>query len=403
MKKNKNTYFLILIIILESIYWCISILNHGAFLEEYFINDSTNTSMDYFNMLVNIQKLQPYNSNANYPAMCFLILRILYHMLPYMPDTIDAFFLRNYMYAQLGYLLLQLFTVIVIWEVIKSFFDDNKLESYLLCIVCIFSGPFWFCLERGNLMLLSIMCLLIYARLYASSNKYKRYLSYGALALSAALKIYPAVFGIMTLRKKNKKEVFILIILGLAFFIFPFFTFDGLESLKDMINGIIIASSSQSNMGMGYNFSFLNLIKIMFSLQGNLIFSLSPLVKIVPFIICLLIYVLHEEEWKHFFALALFCIWLPDVSYTYTLLLFLPAFCSYIRLDSKKERFLNTLYRLYFIILFVPFGLPYIRNFDFSDVKFPLTIPTLVINLVILLFSLTLIANGIIIKIRKKK
>ena len=165
------------------------------------MNDFTNTSMDYFNMLSNLYTLKPYSANANYPAMCFLILRVLYHMIPLVPEGNDGFYLRNYMPAQLGYIIYTIVLILGIYELLTAFCKKNEAENKLIAFSIIISGPFIFTLERGNIILVALLFLLLYVLLYNSDNRKYRYLAYIALAISASIKIYPALFGLMIIYK----------------------------------------------------------------------------------------------------------------------------------------------------------------------------------------------------------
>lgn len=401
-KKYINIFFLAIIILLEILYWIIMIITRSHFLDGYFINDFTNTSMDYFNMLANLQTLDPYASNANYPALCFVIWRVLYHMVPQLEGIVDGYFLREYMPAQLGYIIYLTIIIISIWQLIQYKFRQSVVEKYLVAIALLLSGPFIFTLERGNIIILSFLFLFFFYCFYDSEKKIVRYTAYIALALSASIKIYPAVFGIIILLKKRYKEAAVAVIIGIFIFLLSFFAFDGIQSLLDMLNGIFAANELQSNAGMGLNFCASNLVKIFAALGGKLLVEVSFGAKITSLLICILIFFLNQEEWKRLFALSLLCIWIPEFSYTYVLILMFIPFISLIAVKKEIYCTMDYVYRILFAFMLIPIALPAIPEMDFAGVRLPITYPTIIINLDILIMSIALLIQGIINTLKSK-
>lgn len=400
---NLNCIFAIALILMVLCYWIFMIFSRCTYIEGYFMNDFTNTSMDYFNMLSNLYTLKPYSANANYPAMCFLILRVLYHMIPLVPEGNDGFYLRNYMPAQLGYIIYTIVLILGIYELLTAFCKKNEAENKLIAFSIIISGPFIFTLERGNIILVALLFLLLYVLLYNSDNRKYRYLAYIALAISASIKIYPALFGLMIIYKKRYKEAMHTLILGILIFLLPFMAFDGIKSLKAMIYGIFLSSNIQGNLGMGYNFSFTNLVKIFFALNGNLNPQISGFVKIIPLFIGITIFLISKEEWKKIFAITLLCTWLQEFSYTYTLLLFIVPLIVYLRDNTSLSHVTDIFYRLLFLIILIPFPLPQIPEMDIVNIKFPINYSTIIINITILLMSLILIFDSIVCFLQRNK
>lgn len=402
-KYHDNCIFAAILIIGIAAYWLFMILSRCTYVDGYFVNDFADTSMDYFNMLSNLYVLDPYADNANYPAMCFLILRVLYHMIPLLPEGNNGFYLRNYMPAQLGYIIYSIILLLGTYEILKSFWTESEREKKIIAISLIISGPFIFSIERGNIILVAILFLLLFIRLYNSENRKYRYVAYIALAISASIKIYPAMFGVMIVCQKRYREALHTLFFGVVLFLAPFWAFDGLESLKAMIYGITLTSGTHGNLGMGYNFSFPNLIKIFFAFGGKLVPHVNGFTKILPLLICIAIFFLCKEEWKKLFAIALFCVWLPEFSYTYMLLLFLVPLVVYLRDNATIHNKIDYIYRLLFLIIFLPWPLPQIPEMDFEDIKFPINCSTIIINIAIVLMALVLISDGTIKLCKKPK
>lgn len=394
-KLSKIRIFSIATIITTIFYWLCAFVTRGDTIALYLSSDPNDTFMDYFNMLANIPEETPYLHNANYPALSFVIWKFFYHIIPYSPDGNDGFFLRNSMYGLLGFIFCLMMSIIVLWEIFKYIQKDNKADSYLFSVALLFSGPFFFTYERGNIILLSFIFALLFSLLYKSEKKTYRYIAYTCLAISAAIKIYPAILGIIMLTKKHWKEVGILICLGIVFFILPFFCFDGLDSLKTMINGIMLSSAGGAKLGFGYNFSFQNCLRIGYGFAGILKENISTISLSIPVVISLLIYILNEDEWKKMFALVLLILWIPSFSYTYTLIFFTIPLISFLKQRYKKG---DIFYLIGFVLIFSFYALPKIDSLNYLlgvEFKFYMTGGMLLINFTIIIMSITLIFTGI--------
>lgn len=393
IKDKKIFFFAVILIFYEVLYVFITIITHGNFLNTYFVPDSHDTFMDYFNMLANMQYDTPYINYSNYPAMCFLFWKILYCIIPKTDTLVDGFFLRNYMPAQLGYILVMGTVLILLWEIFKSFHNGGNFENILLSAGLLLSGPIIFTFERGNIISIAFLFLMIFIRFYDSDKNHLRILAYISLALSASLKLYPAFFGILVLQKKRFKEAILLIILGILFFLLPFFAFDGMQSLKDMLHGMFLATSQQLSLGLGSNYSFSNLVNIIGLLCNINTNTFSLFTRIFPIVFCMLSFIFVSKQWQKIYTLSLACVWIPKVSYPYLLILFILPFLFYLKEEKNNKSYLNYFYGILFIIIILPMSLPAIESFN--TYVYPLTLSVLIINVAIFLLSTLIIVETI--------
>lgn len=402
-KRNLNIAFAITLLLGVASYWLVMCLTAGENIETYYLNDFYDTSMDHFNMLANIKYGDPYIFHSNYPAMVFLLLKILFQIIPLEYIGLDGFGLREIMPAQLGYILLTLTTTIIVWEMLKGQFKERILEGYLVATALILSGPMIFAIERGNIIFLSFALLLIFISCYDSQKRNVRYVGYLALALSASLKVYPALFGILILQKKRYREAAITLILGALCFFVPFFFFNGMESIKAMLDGIMKGSALQGNFGMGYNFSFVNSVKIIWALFGRIITEVPGMIKIIPVLICSFLFISSKEDWKKMFSISLFFLWFPEFSYTYTLIFLIPSLIVYMKKEYIALNGFSYLYRILFFIILVPLALPSAAYMDFYDAKLPITWPTIIVNFALIIFAAAMILENILCRKEKGK
>lgn len=376
---------LISVICLEMLFWLVVFLSKGELLGTYFHNFDKVSQMDFFQMLGCVNESNPYIKDANYPALCFVILKCLNHMIPINLRTTDGFVLKELMSGQVVFLFyIAIISIYLLYEVRALF--DNYVEKDLATMVTILSGPYLFCLERGNLLLLAIPFLMTYLRLYDSNNKKERFLAYLCLSISAAVKIYPAIFGLLTLREKRWKETFFLFLNGMFFFMAPFASFGFGESFSGFIRGMMLSSGMQGNWGMGYSFSLKNLTKVLLSILNSEIEIYDNFIFMLIVGVCTVaLFFISREKWCRILALSLACVWIPEISYTYTLLLFVVVFLYVINSLNRKCDYVVCLINT---LIIIPIGLPSLAYLDIENAHMPLSLPTAIINMAILLLFL---------------
>lgn len=400
--KNKlgiSDLFILIFPLCNILYWVLQSILHGNIIDSYFINDYHNTGMDYFNMLSLFSADSPYDMDANYPPMCFFLLRIMYHFIPTTLREGNGFYYRELMQAQIIYIVYTTILLLATWELTKCFYFNNNIEKTLLAIGVIFSGPVLFTLERGNLILICLPCMLVFINLYNSDIKWKRWCAYAALALAASIKIYPALFGVLIIHKKRYKEGIQTAILGFLTFMLPCFAFGGIEAITGMLNGLRAASNQVRDIGLAYNFSFYNLIKTIYAIAGVRASVPVAINFLIPLFVCCTIFITGKEEWKKIYAISLFCIWFPDFSYTYMLMLMIPPMLCCIK---NCTGYIGNIYRVCFLIILIPLCLPKMEYLD-PKVKFPLTMPTLVINMAICILTVVILKENITQYMKNKK
>lgn len=362
----------------------------------YFVYDTTNTFMDYFNMLALLGMDNPYSLESNYPPLCFVFLKIM-HLYLYGNDQLvyDPISLRNSnAIAMMGLIGIITISIVILYRCITFKLRDKQSRKYGWIVLI--SGPMLFLIERGNLMLISLVFLMIYYSLYDSENKKMRYIAYVALAISSSIKIYPAIFGMLTLKNKKSTETLHLILIGIVVFIAPFFCFDGIDTFVEFVNGLHAAADVGFSSGAGYNYSLANFVRII-GLMLNVDITTPTLIRIVVIGVLLLISFFNNIEWENLFLLATACIWFPDFSYTYTLTLYIPCILAFINNSDKEGSVIDAvLLALIESLLILPM-MPWIDDYISSDsIILKMGWSTFIINIVIWLIVIRVITNNIL-------
>ena len=137
---------------------------HNGYLPSPFIYDKWDTFMDFFNPLFWVDLPGIYTEwQSVYPPLNFIILK-LYKEFLFLEFTnyLNSFELRALLENDIKYIVLS-YAMILIISVEIIFKDIALLQvRVLICISTLFSSYFLFGLERGNLIIISLLVLAIY-------------------------------------------------------------------------------------------------------------------------------------------------------------------------------------------------------------------------------------------------
>ena len=124
-----------------------------------------------------------------------------------------------------------------------------------MCFGIIFNYGMLYAYERGNIVIYSFICSMMFVFFQNSKNKYMREIALMSLAFAAGLKIYPAFLGCLLLYNKEYKRAIRTVIYGIIMFIVPFFAFqEKLSGLPIFLNTLF---KFQNITELSYNgFSF---------------------------------------------------------------------------------------------------------------------------------------------------
>ena len=383
---KKTNYYLFFILCCTALYYLICIVLRGRGIQTIFVNDTNNTFMDFFNSIANAN-IDPYRDGfSNYPAMACLLYKFFMHIVPAPVREIGSFQLRNLQQAMLVFIL---YNVVSLW-IISATIDHKSLKldnaRYLLSLVVLSCAPMMFTLERGNLILLSFAFSVFFAFNHDSKNKLVREVAFISLAIAAAIKIYPAILGLIILKQKRYKEVFRLLIYGLIAFLAPFFYYDGIDSLAIMIQALGFTSNLTSEIGYGVNVGLYNICETIALIFG---WSRSPAAIYAVHIIVLGILIVGfftlKKKWQEWMCLCLLIVLLPKTNYYYIMIFLLIPFVEWLNESNEKgilfssENWKNS---LLFALFLIPLPLPQVRMF--LEYKFVLSYSMLIYYLALL-------------------
>jgi hypothetical protein len=178
-----------------------------------------------------------------------------------------------------------------------------------------FSAPTMYLLERGNIIVLALIALMVYAFTYNSKESWKRELGLLCLAFSFSIKLYPVVFGWFLIADKRFKEALRCVIYGLLMLLIPSFFFGGpifvVQTLYENITSWSSGSGNELAQAMNaLRFSDLqqgavNLLIYGWILISGLCFAISPFIR-------------PDKPWKTWVVGAMTILCVPSLTGVYT-------------------------------------------------------------------------------------
>jgi len=376
-----------------------------------FHSDFEDVFMDYFNSVSHAMGRIPYSIQAIYPPLCYVLYWIMGKL---MGDTavqilgnheISQKAVRSMAQPMMIFLVYFSVSLIIFLFVGFHMLQKKKTESIVFFSLICLSSPFLFQFERANIIFVSLLGAMMFFCWKDSSNKYLRELALISLAFSAALKIYPAIFGFILLKEKRYKETFRLILYGIICFFLPFlFIRGGFSNIFQFINNLIYTSTIDQAQTDGYKLSYSAVVDyILRGITGNNILS-----KITGEKFSLLFpafgafaFLWIKEKWKEVLLLTVLLIGVPHMSYTYTAIFMVIPLILFLQTENKK--ILEIVYLFLFLLVF--FSAPFFGWKDHNGIAayhiFNRSYNTLQISFSILGLSILTIGEGIYSFIKK--
>ena len=339
-----------------------SMFDRGSLLGQLFFRDTTDTFMDYFNCLPGVAMRRPYDTESMYPPLSEVIFYLCSKIIE--PDMLVGMDPHHMRMQQLPVLSFMIFLAVPITAIVCAMSDylkDGKGLKRFVVLAFLVSSPFLYTLERGNVLIYSFAAALVFICYYDSDKKWQRELALIALAVSAGIKLYPAILGVLLVRDRRWKEAVRCVIYGVFFFLAPFAIFGGLESLKIMINALIGNSGGFGHTEFAGKINFSSIFNIIgvcwfgrteaFTWGQTAAYILSALLIGAAF--------LTKRRWKSVLFLTIVMIGAPSFSFYYTGIFMLVPFLMFIAGDEKEYKWTDLIYLLAFIAFLAPIPITY--------------------------------------------
>ena len=236
--------------------------------------------------------------------------------------------------------------------------NGSSYRRFAFAFLAFFSVPVLYLIERGNIIILALISLMIYAFTYNSEEKWKRELGLIALAFSFSIKLYPVVFGWLLIADKRWKDALKCVIYGVLMLLLPSVFFGGPACFYYVFLNIFdFSTGSGSTLTTILNFihmpdigqTVFNLLVYLWVLICGLSFAVSAFIR-------------RNEQWKTWTLGLVTILCIPSLTSLYSWAFFIIPL---IMLFNKQK--LSKAEWVYTVMMCVPFAfLPFRFSFFVS-------------------------------------
>lgn len=381
-----------------------------------FFGDSTDSFMDFFNVLACIATGRPYYCGGLfiYPPFVGIMLFPFLHIIPYsviesslkwttslteIPIKYTVNLGKTMKLSQAGLVSLLLFlflTILATAFLISSFYKGKSAEKKFLVFIILLSGGFLFEYERANTIILAVIFLLVFIWLKDSKNAFLRELALIALACAAGIKVYPAVFGLLLIRDKRWKDAIRAVIYGGLVMFLPFLLFGGRHSIRLLFDTLSQSNTGTYSTGLSFKVDLTNAARTLgmlfgwsdqavIDICGKLSYALV-LLAVVP--VCTL-----KKDWKAVTLVALAVVLTPAFNFYYALsYIVIPVIVFLNAKESGKTAFLPA---ILFAILLSPAYIAVIPEINGTTTgQYGLSVMCMIQNMISVVLYIWLIVEG---------
>ena len=204
----------------------------------------------------------------------------------------------------------------------------DKLQTALWCAAILVSAPMLLAINVANQILLAASGVLVFLAWWDSDVKGRRYLALLALAFASALKITPAIFSFLLLKRRAWKEFVVYGILSAALCLLPFIWFGGVDGIVQFVGNLKLHSDYYS---LRTTWGFVAIDRAArIALQGNFesirtTFIYTRLASALLGFLCLWQFFRTKDRAFELLMVVAALSFLPGPAQPYTALYFVPA------------------------------------------------------------------------------
>lgn len=347
-------------------------------------SDVNDSFMDFFNSIFDASFSNPYiERGVIYPPLAYVFYNLCALLLPEGKTALEW---RN---SQQGIVLISIVTILNIVLLHCVLMPDNKKNDpqvrRMLWWILLGTVPFWYAMERGNLVLLTLLFLTYFVKNYQSENEVKKELALLSLAISVSFKVYPVFFGLLLLRNKQYKEAIRCVIYGLLTFLIPFFFYGGINNITILVANLTKTSGRMGLRGWGYKVNIENTINFLAEAFHVDLDWTTTIVKLICVVLVAGIFFLSKKTWQQYMALTSIMMLFPGFSYTYTLIFATIPLVAFL-MDNPQGSTINLMFSILFLGMFAPFPFDGAQLFDAApSYKYNLNLTTVISSLSLIL------------------
>lgn len=333
-----------------------NILSNNQFLKDFLFFNTEDTQMDFFNCIHDFYKRTPYTDGpSSYPPLAILLFYLLGKMLGNDVALLDGFTLRTTQSAVEAFYLIFILCAILIYLLMQNHVIGNKWTRKIFGAVSLVTTGMLYTYDRGNIIILALVFLLFFVNFRNSDNKIVAEITLISLAISASLKIYPAIFWLLLIYEKEYKKALRVIIYGGLIFLLPFWAFEGAAAIPIFVKALLgFSSRGVANTDLlGINLvGICKALFLVFDIQNTRILTWIQLGGCVLAIAGCFLCRYSKNKWKQMALFALLIMLVPGSSAEYAIIFMLIPLQAFFS-EKEKGRY-AVLYAILFILLLAP-------------------------------------------------
>ncbi len=345
-RRDPAEYFIALMLLGITVFFvrCL-VLGADAFTEIFHLG-TADLFMDHFN---SVRDAAPGAASYTvrhviYPPLANLIFLLLARVTPdaylAMPHGELAFTWRAYNGAMLSFVIFTALALVLLALTLQRE-PYASAKKNLLTFLMIASFPVIFMVERGNVLVLALAALVIFSQNYESESRAGREVALVALAIAAALKLYPALFGLVLLADRRYRDAARAALYAAALTLGASLFFGGPAAIFYVIKNTFCFTSGAENVS-----SFTSFLGLSGGAGTALVFGLY----IFAVIFLTLASLLQKKAWKTWMFAGAVLLTFSSIFSAYNWLMLLPAFLAFMR--TEKLQGINW---VYFFSMSIPF------------------------------------------------
>lgn len=352
---------------------CVSLVElcTGGKFGYYFRANTTGTFMDLFESIILNKSFG--GKPGIYPPVPDLVYKCLAHMVDFsfIDSSLSVLEQGSQLRADISgavYIMCHiLYFVLPFFVMLLVSINGSLKKKIAYALLLSLSGIVFWSLERGNCIIYAFLFSFLFVFLYSLGDRKSANLAYFCLALAASIKLYPAIFGVVLLEKRDWKGAMVCFAEFVGLYVVAFFCC-GYSFRYFGGNFFNVLAWGEGKQLSAYSYSLKNLILIgdaivrklsilPFALNTRLLIRLA---QIVCMLLCLWVYHDTRRYWEKLFCLSLLCIYIPSISYQYALLFLIIPLVYF--LNEKDvgpfDGFYDVAFAVFVSLLVIPVQFP---------------------------------------------
>ncbi len=353
MRESYLSFWVVMILLFSAIYLLWAAITRGDSLYRIFFREAGDAFMDFFNSIRDASHgaLSYTERKVIYPPMANLIFLLLSRLTPEAYN--NASFDDRYTWVDhpacvaliIGFIAVSLLLVGLLFYMTFR----GKRSRLLLAVLAALSVPVVSMLERGNIMVLAFLSLMVFAVTYDSERAWVRELGLVALAFSFSIKLYPILFAWILFANKRYGAFFRCALYSLVFLILPTFFFGGPICLWWILQNIL---SFSGGAGAGSMVGFMSNLTHTPTLIWTALLYLPFLCSTLSFLAAPYLF---KEKWKVWTLGCTMFVSYPALASSYAWSVFLIPLVYLLKEGEDKQWTAKKGWRSYLAWMTVPF------------------------------------------------